>query len=66
MDFIYITSFDFWLSLTLKAMFAAVMGKSGYEKWKVNKPGVFCLLFYDQSHEMQKKKNGCWSCLLTE
>ena len=31
------------------------MGKSGHKKWKVKEPVVFCLLFYIQSHEMQKK-----------
>ena len=46
MDFVYITSFDFWLILTVKAFFAVVIGKSGYEKWKVNEPGVFYILFY--------------------
>ena len=39
----------------MKAFFAAVIGKSGYEKWKVNKPGVFYFLFYVQSREIPKK-----------
>ena len=39
----------------MKAFFAAVIGKSGYEKWKVNEPGVFYFLFYVQSREIPKK-----------
>ena len=39
----------------MKAFFAAVIGKSGYEKWKVNEPGVFYFLFYVRSREIQKK-----------
>ena len=39
----------------MKAFFAAVIGKSGYEKWKVNDPGVFYFLFYVQSREIPKK-----------
>ena len=39
----------------MKALFAAVIGKSGYEKWKVNEPGVFYFLFYVQSGEIPKK-----------
>ena len=39
----------------MKAFFAAVIGKSGYEKWKVNEPGVFHFLFYVQSREIPKK-----------
>ena len=39
----------------MKAFFAAVIGKSAYEKWKVNEPGVFYFLFYFQSREIPKK-----------
>ena len=39
----------------MKAFLAAVIGKSGYEKWKVNEPGVFYFLFYIQSREIPKK-----------
>ena len=39
----------------MKAFFAAVIGKSGYEKWKVNEPGVSYFLFYVQSREKAKK-----------
>ena len=39
----------------MKAFFAAVIGKSGYEKWKVNEPGVFYFLLYVQSREISKK-----------
>ena len=39
----------------MKAFFAPVIGKSGYEKWKVNEPGVFYFLFYVQSREIPKK-----------
>ena len=39
----------------MKAFFAAVIGKSVYEKWKVNEPGVFYFLFYVQSREIPKK-----------
>ena len=39
----------------MKAFFAAVIGKSGYEKWKVNEPGVFYFLFHVQSREIPKK-----------
>ena len=39
----------------MKAFFAAVICKSGYEKWKVNDPGVFYFLFYVQSREIPKK-----------
>ena len=36
--------------------FAAGLGKSCYKMWKVNKPGVFYLLFCVQSREIPKKK----------
>ena len=39
----------------MKAFFAVVIGKSGYEKWKVNEPGVFYFLFYVKSREIPKK-----------
>ena len=39
----------------MKAFFAAIIGESGYEKWKVNEPGVFYFLFYVQSREIPKK-----------
>ena len=39
----------------MKAFFAAVIGKSGYEKWNVNEPGGFYFLFYVQSREIPKK-----------
>ena len=45
----------------MKALLAAVIGKSGYEKWKVNEPGVFYFPFSVQSRETPKK-TGCWSC----
>ena len=39
----------------MKAFFsAAVLSESNYNKWKVNEPGVFCLLFYVQSREIPK------------
>ena len=40
----------------MKAFFAAVIGESGYEKWKVNEPGVFYFLFYVQSREIPKNR----------
>ena len=39
----------------MKAYFEAVIGKIGYEKWKVNEPGVFYFLFYVRSREIPKK-----------
>ena len=39
----------------MKAFFEAVIGKSGYEKWKINEPGVFYFLFYVRSREIPKK-----------
>ena len=39
----------------MEAFFAAIIGKSDYEKWKVNEPGVFYFLFYVQSREIPKK-----------
>ena len=66
MDFVYITSFDLWKILEVKAFFAAILGKTGYEKRKVNEPGY--LPFNIQSCEIpkKKKKNSCWSCLQIE
>ena len=41
----------------MKAFFsAAVLSESNYNKWKVNEPGVFCLLFYVQSREYRKQR----------
>ena len=65
MDFVYITSFDFWLILTVKAFFAAVIGKSGHEKWKVNEPGVFYFSIL-HSVSFNTEKTGCWCCSQTE
>ena len=31
------------------------MGESGYQKWRVNIPGVFHFSFNVQSHEIEKK-----------
>ena len=42
--------------LAVKAFLAPVMGKSCYEKWTDNKPGVFYFLFYIQSYEILEKK----------
>ena len=39
----------------MKAFLAAVIDKSGYEKWKLNEPAVFYFLFYVQSREIPKK-----------
>ena len=40
----------------MKAFFAAVMGKSCYKKWTVNKPGAFNFLYYVQLREISGKK----------
>ena len=39
----------------MEAFFAAIIGKSVYEKWKVNEPGVFYFLFYFKSRDIPKK-----------
>ena len=55
MDFVYITSFDLWKILGVKAFFAAVLGKTGYEKWKVSEHYlIFSLMKYKKE---QQKKN---------
>ena len=40
------------------------LGQTSYQKWKVNEPGVFYLLFYIQYSEKgnTEEKKRCWSC----
>lgn len=61
MDSVYNTVFDFWFC---ESIFATVMEKSDYEKWKVWNEAY--LIFQFTFSLVKYRKPGCWSCSQTE
>ena len=61
-EWILFTSFDFWKILSVKALFAAILGKNVKRSVKVNEPAMLYLLFYVHCREIPEKKVAGVAC----